>query len=670
VQRSLQVLALASHQQGADGRPLYLPLAFRRLRADQALAAPPPEGIGLSSPRHRQALIDYLVEQRLLHHPGADLDELCFPLDPLSDYLAALRQRERLEGGESWQPFLTDLEARNHSEREGMRGFVLALRDACQDRLKRADGNSLLPRDLPDRLGRLADLDPEEERTRLEEQRAHKWLWELSVPVDSERQDAIGKLAAMAAPSASPSSRRAVQRLVVERLGQLLGDPGLGLEERQDAATVLGMLATPTAVAQLAEAALEANNPPELRRTAAEALGLIPSDGEEGERIEAILYDLLQDHGLVAAQPPELADAALPLLFGAARGLHLRAKRDLPAWGSTAGFTLPVLTLLSGPKGLSTKVQPVPVWQLPLPDGEALELVRVPAGRYVLGSESGEEGRDDYSVIFSECAGVDVEPLRTVTTESFAISRFPITQAQWAAVVRSGGEAGSDHELSPVPSAAQASGLWACFARPGSLPVDSVSWLDCQEWLARLNRWLAQTQTAPAPQLTLPSENQWEVACRAGSRTPFHTGDTLDPRWANYDGTYAYGQGRQGPFRQGPTPVGGMGLSNLWGLGEMHGQLWEWCRDLWHPSPLACTADGEACEVPDPALEGNPKQGDRVLRGGCWCSDPRQCRSASRGGSSPIFRDTFVGFRVVVARESSSEPRRPGAGARTRRKPS
>jgi formylglycine-generating enzyme required for sulfatase activity len=650
VQRSLQVLALASHQQSPEGRALYLPLAFRRVRADQALAADAPEGLGMTSQRQRQALIDYLVEQRLLHHPGADLDELCFPLDPLSDYLAALRQRERLEGGEPWQAFLADLESRDHGEREGMRGFVLALRDACQDRLKRADGTTLLPRDLPDRLGRLADLDPEEERVRLEEQRAHKWLWELSVPVESERQDAIAKLAAMASPSASPSSRRAVQRLVTERLGQLLNDSELGVPERQDAATVLGMLSTTEAVQALTDALGQARNDPELRRSAAEALGLVTHDENHGgdgpDRIDDGLLTVLQAHGLRDETDPQRVDAELPVLLGAARGLQLRTARALPLWGNAAGRPVPMVTISCRPGGVTTQVQPVPVWQLPLPEGEALELVAVPAGVQVLGSEPWEDGRDDYGVIFPECGGVDVEPLRQVALTSYAIGRFPITQGQWAAVARLASDA-SGHDLNPFPSAAQPSGLWSRFARPGSMPVDSVSWLDCQEWLRRLNGWLAETLPSPAPKFFLPSESQWEAACRAGSRSPFHSGETLDPRWANFDGTYAYGPGRQGPFRQGPTPVGAMGLANAWGLGEMHGQLWEWCLDLWHPSPLAAPADGRAWEEPDPALAGNPKQDDRVLRGGCWCSDPRQCRSASRGGSSPIFRDTFVGFRVV-----------------------
>jgi formylglycine-generating enzyme required for sulfatase activity len=288
-----------------------------------------------------------------------------------------------------------------------------------------------------------------------------------------------------------------------------------------------------------------------------------------------------------------------------------------------------------------------------LGDGVSLPLIAIPAGEFVMGSPVDEPER-------RESEG----PQHRVRLEGFLMGQTPITQAQWRAVallppVTPG------HDLNPSPSAAQPSGLWSRFARPGCLPVDSVSWLDCQEWLRRLNHWLAQTVGETAPRLSLPSESQWEAACRAGSTTPFHTGDSLDPRWANFDGTYAYGQGRHGPFRQGPTAVGEMGLANAWGVADMHGQLWEWCQDLWHPSPLGAPPDGQAWEEPDPALLNNPKQEDRVLRGGCWCSDPRQCRSASRGGSSPIFRDNFVGFRLVCGMGEDG-----GAGGASRRRAS
>ena len=180
-----------------------------------------------------------------------------------------------------------------------------------------------------------------------------------------------------------------------------------------------------------------------------------------------------------------------------------------------------------------------------------------------------------------------------------------------------------------------------------------MSWFDAREWLERLNRWLPDQWielggAGRAPQLALPSESQWEVACRANSDMPFHWGDSLDGSWANVDATYTYGEGRNGAFRQRPTPIGGFGLVNRWGLAEMHGQLFEWCGDRWHPDPLGAgwPEDGLAWEEADPALEGLQDQDYRLLRGGSWLSTPWGCRSAFRNCGIPDSRYSDNGFRV------------------------
>ncbi|MFN9638102.1 MAG: formylglycine-generating enzyme family protein, partial [Synechococcaceae cyanobacterium] len=193
--------------------------------------------------------------------------------------------------------------------------------------------------------------------------------------------------------------------------------------------------------------------------------------------------------------------------------------------------------------------------------------------------------------------------------------------------------------------------LWERFAQPGGLPVESVSWNDCQEWLGRLNRWLLEqwsTLGGPgdAPQLALPGEGQWEWACRAGATTPFHFGDTLDATWANVDGNYTYGPGRTGAFRQRPVPVGFFGLVNRWGLAELHGQLLEWCADRWHRDPRAGSmADGSPVDELDPDLEGNQEQNYRLLRGGSWISVPLIARAAFRSCAHPDGVFTSVGVR-------------------------
>ena len=123
-----------------------------------------------------------------------------------------------------------------------MRGFLLALRDCCIEQAARSRALAM-PADVPDRLGRLGFLDPEEERYRLALQRARKWMWELGVPVASERRDAIAKLAAMAAAGAEPGERRAVRTVASQRLALALRDGELPIEERSEAATVLGLIA-------------------------------------------------------------------------------------------------------------------------------------------------------------------------------------------------------------------------------------------------------------------------------------------------------------------------------------------------------------------------------------------------------------------------------------------
>ncbi|MFM9101045.1 MAG: formylglycine-generating enzyme family protein, partial [Cyanobium sp.] len=149
-----------------------------------------------------------------------------------------------------------------------------------------------------------------------------------------------------------------------------------------------------------------------------------------------------------------------------------------------------------------------------------------------------------------------------------------------------------------------------------------------------------------APEFALPSESQWEAACRAGSGTPFHFGDTLDASWANYRGDYTYGPGRKGIFRQRVVSIGAFGLVNRWGLAEMHGQLYEWCADQWHRDPVVGSGgDGSPLEGPDPELDGNMEQTYRLLRGGSWFHDPRRARAALRSSGHPGRLGPDVGVR-------------------------
>ncbi|MFN9547853.1 MAG: formylglycine-generating enzyme family protein [Cyanobacteriota bacterium] len=189
----------------------------------------------------------------------------------------------------------------------------------------------------------------------------------------------------------------------------------------------------------------------------------------------------------------------------------------------------------------------MPVWKLPLPElpgaaPQQLELVLVPQGDYAIGSPEEEAGRDVYTRFGQKCAQVNVEAQRQVSLKAFALVRHPISQAQWQAVVRLPQVSAP---ISERPASYDAKGLWETQAQPGGLAVDSVSWQDGQEWLRQLNRWPEEQWPllggrGDAPQLALPSESQWEVACRAGAATPFHFGDTLDASWANFNANYTY----------------------------------------------------------------------------------------------------------------------------------
>ncbi|MFM7236002.1 MAG: SUMF1/EgtB/PvdO family nonheme iron enzyme [Cyanobium sp.] len=643
VQRGLMALTLASHRQGPPGRPRLQPLSFRRELALEALAAVP----GLEELGLREALLAYLLRLRLLHHPGQDRSEMRLALDPLADYLAALRQLELLEAEAAaaatatspWDTFLRELEARPEGDLALMRGFLLALRDGCQERMERPRGAAEIPAEAADRLGHLAGIDPLEERRRQQGQRARKLIYELAVPEADDRRRAMEVLAAMAG-DADPAPRQAA-RQAVGPLVALARDGQRQAEERLLAVEALARLGGTTAADALAELWWEAAGPPELRRGAAEALGLMEASPARPEAHWDLLKAHLKEeaHHLQGETDQARIDAQLPLLQGASRGLQRLAARSspfaLPMWGAGAGLAVPMLTLTTAAGAVTTRLVEVPVWQVPLPGGLALEVVKIPGGSTTIGSPPGEVGRDAYGHR-PDAVGVEVEAQRVVTVPSFAMARYPISQAQWASLAGEDHQREGDRELKLAPS--QHIGAdW---------PVESVSWHDAQEWLQRLNRWLAEQGPAPGgsgapPVLGLPSETLWEVACRAGTTTPFHFGDTLDASWANFDATYVYPGGRAGRYLQRPSPVGAYGLVNEWGLADLHGNVWEWCADRWHPSPLGGPTDGRPWMEPMEGLMEN-----RLLRGGSWFLDPLNCRSAYRYCDHPDFLYNSLGFRV------------------------
>jgi formylglycine-generating enzyme required for sulfatase activity len=224
-------------------------------------------------------------------------------------------------------------------------------------------------------------------------------------------------------------------------------------------------------------------------------------------------------------------------------------------------------------------------------------MVLIPGGSFEMGSPAAEEGRDD-----------EEGPVHTVRVSPFWMGKYEVTQGQWEAVMGSN------------PS---------YFKGPGN-PVENVSWNDCQEFIKKLN------EKVPGGGFRLPSEAEWEYACRAGTRTPFNTGETISTDEANYDGNYTYGYGRKGVYREKTTPVGSF-KPNAWGLYDMHGNVWEWCQDWCHDSYTGAPSDGRAWESPSGSV--------RVLRGGSWNCYPWNCRSSNRLWYFPVDRKFPLGFR-------------------------
>ncbi|MEM9091200.1 MAG: formylglycine-generating enzyme family protein [Cyanobacteria bacterium P01_F01_bin.53] len=250
----------------------------------------------------------------------------------------------------------------------------------------------------------------------------------------------------------------------------------------------------------------------------------------------------------------------------------------------------------------------------PLGKDLSLEMVAISGGHFLMGSPDSEPKR-----------GSNEGPQHEVTVPDFFMGRYPVTQAQWQFVANL---PQVNRALSPNPSRFNGS----------RLPVERVSWDDAIEFCDRLS---AHTDR----QYRLPSEAEWEYACRAGTRTPFHFGKTITTEVANYDGNYTYADSPNGSYRGETTPVDAFDIANPFGLCDMHGNVFEWCADYYYGSYEQIPTDGSAFVT-------DKKSANHILRGGSWGYDPRRCRSAYRYYFTPSNAFSFIGFRV-----SCSAPR-------------
>jgi formylglycine-generating enzyme required for sulfatase activity len=222
----------------------------------------------------------------------------------------------------------------------------------------------------------------------------------------------------------------------------------------------------------------------------------------------------------------------------------------------------------------------------------------IPPGEFLMGSPECEEGR------YSDESQHEVE-----ITSGFWLADTVCTQELWEAVM----------------------GINPSFFKGEELPVENVSWGDCQDFINKINN------IEPGLNFRLPSEAEWEYACRAGTISPFYFGENITTEQANYCGNYPYSGGKEGEYRGETVTVKSL-PPNGWGIYGMHGNVWEWCEDRYGEYPTGRVVDPQGPEEGD----------DRVLRGGSWISNGRWCRSAYRDGYHPGTRNDYIGFRLAM----------------------
>ena len=235
-----------------------------------------------------------------------------------------------------------------------------------------------------------------------------------------------------------------------------------------------------------------------------------------------------------------------------------------------------------------------------LGNGIFLEMVQIPAGSFKMGSTPDETGR-------KESEG----PERIVNVPAFFMGKFEVTQEQYQQIIGKN------------PSGFQGK----------KRPVEGVSWNDAIEFCKKLSQKIGRTYR-------LPSEAEWEYACRAGTTMPFYFGETITTDLVNYNGNYNYGAAPKGKNRGETTNVGSF-PPNAFGLYDMHGNVWEWCQDDCHRDYTNAPKDGSAW-----TSQGRDR---KLLRGGSWGIDAENCRSAFRFNFNLDYNYYLIGFRVVCS---------------------
>jgi formylglycine-generating enzyme required for sulfatase activity len=408
------------------------------------------------------------------------------------------------------------------------------------------------------------------------------------------------------------------------------------LEQRRRVARLCGDLAKeqpPQArLAALQGLLALAETDPEALAPAAEALGAVLANPDGDPREGPLAFQLLElvggDAGvaglsafleqgqILELQYTALVAPRLKLLCQAASLLQrIHRHTPLAAAGTARWLLLPSATVRDDGGALRTelvrlrlwatpKLETPGAWLEPLGEGVALTMVAIPPGRFVMGSPPDEAARRD-----------NEGPQHLVEVEGFWMGQTPISQAQWRQV------------MGTNPSKFQGDRT-----DRNQRPVERVSWEESMAFCAKLRKRTGR-------HYSLPSEAQWEYACRAGTTTSFHCGATLISELANCKATSTF---RRETSRLDQFPA------NRWGLLDLHGNVWEWCLDEWHSSYDGAPKDGRAWLESQGTSRREPdgRRGARLLRGGSWRVRPAFCRSAYRDYFLPDVRNNNLGFRV------------------------
>ncbi|WP_253188509.1 SUMF1/EgtB/PvdO family nonheme iron enzyme [Leptolyngbya sp. 'hensonii'] len=500
-------------------------------------------------------------------------------LDPVAEYLAAFQVVEycqQQEADQRWQEFFRTVDAKPDLAK--IRGFLLAVRNCCEQERQ-------LPEGVLDGLNQRADLDPEALQQARRRQRINRLIDDLFDDDTKYLGQAIRNLR-----EEGTYAYKAIPDLLNLLQAREKFEPALRIE----ALTALLHIQLDRVTLQtlLQDLLADRTEEPAVRVAAIDGLFQVSRDSDS-------LPTLLQRHFA-----DQTEGGAIRVQAGQGlRQLGLLPQLLIVELDETA---TPTIRLLEPPE---TRV-------VELAEGVTLELVPIPGGTFLMGSPDEDDSSYD-----------DERPAHEVTVSGFWMGKFPVTQAQYAAI------------MGRNPATFQVNGAHR--------PVETVSWRNAVEFCDRLSQRTGQ-------EFRLPTEAEWEYACRAGTTTPFHFGRTITTDLANYRGTDwdyggkiysgSFGQGPKGIYRQQTTVVGTF-PPNAFGLYDLHGNVWEWCADHWHEDytekPDALKSDGNT------PWETAQTVSRRALRGGSWNYLPRNCRSAFRYPNAPDVRYDFVGFRVV-----------------------